>query len=715
MIKIIKLYKHYSKMESKLYKTQTDIENLLKENKIEFKTYPHKAALTIDDLKQDPGKFEKSPFIKNLVYSDKKKNVYYIAAHCDTMVGKNIWSKVGTSKNKVRFSSEKTLTYLQTKKGAVNIFAILNDVENKIKKIMFDSKLEKEEYWNLHPQSNEASIELLKSDLLKLLEKSGREYQFYDLVDVEGEVVEKPINPKQKPQKKKKKEKKHKKKQENEETNPLKIEADKKKDFANWYTQVINKAELIDYYNISGCYILKPNSYYLWEQIQKYLDTAFKTKKVKNVYFPMFVSKKNLEAEETHLDGFQAEVAWVTHSGKSKLNEPIAIRPTSETIMYPAFANWIHSHRDLPLLLNQWTNIVRWEFKHPTPFIRTREFLWQEGHTAHATKEESVQFVYDILDIYSECYSDLLAVPVIKGVKSENEKFAGADFTTTCETFIPENGRAIQACTSHNLGQNFAKIFGVSFLNKDMKKELVYQTSWGFTTRSIGIVVMVHGDNKGLVMPPKIAPVQVVIVPVFFTNFDKDLLLKRSEEVLKLLEDAGVRAELDDRDTHSSGYKYNEWELKGVPIRLEIGPKDYKNEEVRLVRRVDGKKMQVKTVNLIEEAKNQLEDIHNTMLKNADLKMKAKIKKARNWKEFMLELNKMQIVETPWCKNSKCEDDVKETSGIESKENQDGEGNLSGKAKTLCMPIEQSELKEEDVCFRCGEKAQTWVLWGRSY
>ena len=697
-------------MESKIYKTQTDIENLLTQSKIEFKTYPHKAALSINDLKQDPGKFEKSPFIKNLLFSDKKKNLYYIVAHSDTRVGKQFWTKVGTTKNKVRFASEKTLTYLHTMKGAVNVFAILNDEEKKIKKILLDSKLEKEEFWNFHPQTNEASVEFLRTDLLSLFEKNGRECQFIDLQDKEGvEPVKAPGKP-EKPKKKKKK-----KKEKKEEINTLKIEADKTEDFANWYTQVINKAELIDYYNISGCYILKPNSYFMWEQIQAFLDKSFKAIKVKNVYFPMFVSKKNLEAEEDHLDGFQAEVAWVTHSGTSKLNEPIAIRPTSETIMYPAFANWIHSHRDLPLLLNQWTNIVRWEFKHPTPFIRTREFLWQEGHTAHATKEESVKFAYTILDIYNNCYSELLAIPIIQGVKSENEKFAGADFTTTCETFIPENGRAIQACTSHYLGQNFAKIFGVNFLNKDMKKELVHQTSWGFTTRSIGIVVMVHGDNKGLVMPPKIAPVQVIIIPIFFKKFDKNLLIQRSEELKDELEKAGIRVEIDDRETHSSGFKYNEWELKGVPIRLEVGPKDYEKNEVRLVRRVDGKKMQVEQSKLVEEAKNQLDDIHKTMLSKADAKMKKKIVKARTWKDFMLELNKMQIVETPWCKNPKCEDDVKERSGIESKENSEGECNLSGKAKTLCMPLEQSELKEDDVCFKCGEKAKTWVLWGRSY
>ncbi len=432
-------------MEKNIFENRKDIENLLKENGVDFKSYDHKPALTIQDLKNDPGKLDKSPFMKNLLYVDKKKKYYLFTCKADSKVGNQVWTKLGTSKNKIRIAAEKYLTYLKTFKGAVNIFVALNDTDKKIKNVIIDSKLENEEYWNFQPQDNTVLMEMKRTDVLKILDKYKVNYSFMGIID----------DPNKKEEKNDKKDKNVK-----GETK-LKIDADKTSNFADWYSQAIIKADLIDYYDISGCYILKPNSYFIWENIQSFLDKKFKQLGVRNVYFPMFVSQSNLMKEENHLNGFKAEVAWVTQSGETKLNEPIAIRPTSETIMYPAYAKWIHSHRDLPLLLNQWTNIVRWEFKHPTPFIRTREFLWQEGHTAHANHEEASKFVYNILDIYADTYKELLAIPVIKGVKSENEKFAGADFTTTCETFITENGRAIQACTSHHLGENFAKMFNI--------------------------------------------------------------------------------------------------------------------------------------------------------------------------------------------------------------------------------------------------------------
>jgi prolyl-tRNA synthetase len=453
----------------------------------------------------------------------------------------------------------------------------------------------------------------------------------------------------------------------------------------------------------------------VWEQIQAFLDSEFKKHGVKNAYFPMFVKKKNLEAEKEHVEGFSAEVAWVTHSGNSKLAEPIAIRPTSETIMYPSFAKWIHSHRDLPLKLNQWTNVVRWEFKHPTPFIRTREFLWQEGHTAHATKEESDKMVHDMLDVYANCYQNLLAIPVIKGRKSRNEKFAGADYTTTCETFVAENGRAIQACTSHNLGQNFAKMFNVEFEDLEMKKQLVYQTSWGFTTRSIGLVIMIHGDDKGVVFPPKVAPVQTVIVPIFYKDKDNAGVDKKCKEIAQSLIDAGIRTEYDDRPNYSAGWKYNDWEMKGVTLRIEVGPNDLVNKEARLVRRLDNHKQQVKLDDLIPAIKAQLNEAHNLMFANAQAKLKASVIPAESWKEFMTQLNNLKVVQTPWCEDPECEDKVKERSGVESKMEKNQDVNMSGAAKTLCLPFEQPALKADAPCFHCGKKATKWVLWGRSY
>lgn len=690
-----------------ILKTKSDVLNFLESEKISFKEYPHKPALTIDDLRNDPGKLDKSAFIKNLVYVDKKKAFHYIITHENTTVSKNFWKSVGSNYNNVRMASEDNLLeVLNTYKGAVNLFSLLNDKDKKVTKVYLDKKLETEEYLSFHPQENTSTLELKKSDVLKILEKAGKEIAFFDLeISEEGLAKTEP----------KKEEKTKTDKTQDEGETKLKIDCKKEENFGNWYTQVILKADMIDYYDISGCYVLKPNAFFLWEQISAHLDKNFKKKGVKNAYFPMFVRKKHLESEKEHLEGFSAEVAWVTHSGKNQLAEPIAIRPTSETIMYPSFSKWIQSHRDLPLLLNQWTNVVRWEFKHPTPFIRTREFLWQEGHTAHANKEESDKMVYDILDVYEECYQNLLAIPVIKGIKSQNEKFAGADYTTTCETFVAENGRAIQACTSHNLGQNFAKIFNIEFEDVEMKKQHVYQTSWGFTTRSIGLVVMIHGDNKGVVHPPKIAPVQVVIVPIFYKDKHQEGITAMCHEMQKLLIENNIRTELDDRPNYTAGWKFNDWEMKGVPIRVEIGPNDFINKEAKLVRRVDGHKLQIKSVDLVEAVQKQILEAHEIMFNNAKSKLHNNIVIADSWKEFIVQLNNLKIVKTPWCNESECEEKVKERSGIESKMSKNEDQNMSGSAKTLCMPLVQEPIKENAVCFHCEKKAKKWVLWGRSY
>lgn len=300
----------------------------------------------------------------------------------------------------------------------------------------------------------------------------------------------------------------------------------------------------------------------------------------------MFVTEEALNKEAKHLEGFAPEVAWVTRSGNSEMPKPIAIRPTSETIMYPTFAKWVQSYRDLPIRLNQWTNVVRWEFKHPTPFIRTREFLWQEGHTAHATEEEAKVEVYDKLDAYTSTYQDILAIPVIRGVKSKGETFAGADYTTTVELYVPCNGRGIQGATSHMLGQNFSKMFQIWFENQEHKKDFAWQTSWGFTTRSIGSLIMIHGDDKGLVLPPKVAPIQVVIIPIIKKQ-DKNQaeIVSKAHEIAATLKSAGVRVKVDDRDNYNPGWKYNHWEIKGVCIRLEIGALDLQKSKVVAVRR----------------------------------------------------------------------------------------------------------------------------------
>ncbi|KAH9496203.1 hypothetical protein Btru_010496 [Bulinus truncatus] len=367
----------------------------------------------------------------------------------------------------------------------------------------------------------------------------------------------------------------------------LGLEASKEENLSDWYSQVITKSELIEYYDVSGCYILRPWAYSIWESIKEQFDTAIKKMGVENCYFPMFVSHSALEKEKTHIADFAPEVAWVTRSGQSELAEPIAIRPTSETVMYPSFAKWIKSHRDLPLRLNQWCNVVRWEFKHPQPFLRTREFLWQEGHTAWADQPSAVKEVYAILEEYAKVYEELLAIPVVRGRKTEKEKFAGGDFTTTVEAYISASGRAIQGATSHHLGQNFSKMFEIVIEDPEtQQKQYVYQNSWGLTTRTIGVLAMVHGDNTGLVLPPRVAALQIVIVPCGITSAmsdaDSKQLYDKCNELAAVLTDAHIRCKADVRDNYSPGWKFNHWELKGVPIRIELGPRDLKENQNRL-------------------------------------------------------------------------------------------------------------------------------------
>jgi bifunctional glutamyl/prolyl-tRNA synthetase len=398
----------------------------------------------------------------------------------------------------------------------------------------------------------------------------------------------------------------------------LGLEAKKEDNLADWYSQVITKGELIEYYDVSGCYILRPCSYFIWEQIKEFFDNEIRKLGVQNCYFPIFVSKSALEREKTHIADFAPEVAWVTKSGQSDLAEPIAIRPTSETVMYPSYARWIQSHRDLPLKLNQWNNVVRWEFKHPQPFLRTREFLWQEGHTAFANYKDAEEEVYQILDLYARVYKEILAVPVIKGRKTEKEKFAGADWTTTIESFISASGRGIQAATSHHLGQNFSKMFDIQFEHPETnQKQYVYQNSWGLTTRTIGVLTMMHGDNIGLVLPPRVAFVQVIIIPCGITSSlskeDEQKLYDKCKNCEKELNAAGVRAQVDYRDNYSPGWKFNYWELKGVPLRIELGPKDIAKSKFVAARRDTMKKETYDEQNFVATVKDLLDQIQNDL------------------------------------------------------------------------------------------------------
>lgn len=459
------------------------------------------------------GAFEKTHLAKNLFFADKKKKerMWLICAANDTKFQtKDLEKHLKTGSGNLRAGAFETLQEIvAAQKGAVNLFSIVNDSEKKIE-IIVDKRLVDEEYVGFHPMQNTATTAIHGKNVAKIIELSGHTVNILDFSTIVASAA--PATNKDAPKKEAqpagKKESKPAKAEPSEPTDSrhiLGIEYKKEQNFSKWYSQIITKSELIEYYEISGCYILRPSAFYIWEQITAFFDARIKKLGVQNCYFPMFVTEAALNKEKSHLEGFSPEVAWVTRSGQSELPEPIAIRPTSETIMYPSFAKWIHSHRDLPLLLNQWTNVVRWEFKHPTPFIRTREFLWQEGHTAHVSDEEAGLFVRNILDNYKAVYEELLAVPVIQGAKSEDERFAGAKDTTTVELYVPISGRGIQGATSHHLGQNFSKMFDVWFTDINEQKTFVNQTSWGLSTRSIGAMIMIHSDNTGLVLPPRVA------------------------------------------------------------------------------------------------------------------------------------------------------------------------------------------------------------------
>jgi prolyl-tRNA synthetase len=477
----------------------------------------------------------------------------------------------------------------------------------------------------------------------------------------------------------------------------------------------------MDYYDVSGCYILKPGSYNIWKSIQRFFGDEIEKLGVEDTYFPMFVTKAALEKEKEHVEGFAPEVAWVTKSGNTELPEPIAIRPTSETIMYPAYAKWVQSHRDLPLKYNQWCNVIRWEFKHPTPFLRTREFLWQEGHTAFYTKAEADAEVLDILELYRRVYEELLAVPVVKGRKSEHEKFPGALYTTTVEAFIPASGRGIQGATSHCLGQNFARMFKIQVEGENKEKSYVWQNSWGLTTRTIGVMIMTHGDDKGLVLPPRVAATQVVIVPCGITakstEAQKAAILDACCELESRLKTVGVRARKDVRDNYTPGWKFNDWELKGVPLRIEIGPKDLEKQCITAVRRCDGVKMQYALSNIESSVCEALKAIHDDMLSRARKDHDEHVKLIHNnWDDVLPALDKKNCVLIPWCEQVQCEKVIKErTSRKSTADASIDEAAPSMGAKSLCIPFDQPESINGRACLQCGQPAKSFTLFGRSY
>ena len=461
-------------------------------------------------------------------------------------------------------------------------------------------------------------------------------------------------------------------------------------DFAQWYTDVVKKAELTDYTSVKGCMVIRPAGYAIWELIRNQLDAAFKETGVQNVYLPMFIPESLLQKEKDHVEGFAPEVAWVTQGGLEPLQEKMCVRPTSETLFCDYYANTVHSYRDLPQVCNQWCSVVRWE-KTTRPFLRSREFLWQEGHTAHATAEEAEERTEQMLNVYADFCENVLAIPVIKGRKSDKEKFAGAIATYTIEALM-HDGKALQSGTSHNFGDGFARAFNIQYTSKDNKLEYVHQTSWGMTTRLIGAVIMVHGDNSGLVLPPKVAPTQVVIVPI---QQKKEGVLDKAFELKEQLK--AFRVKVDDTEK-SPGWKFAEHEMRGVPLRLEIGPRDIEAGKAVIVRRDNGEKTEISLENIEAAIGEMLDRIQKEMLERARAHRDAHTYTATNYEEFVKIINeKPGFVKAMWCGDQACEDKVKEDTTATSR----------------CMPFDQERISETCVC--CGKPAKARMYGGKAY
>ena len=463
-------------------------------------------------------------------------------------------------------------------------------------------------------------------------------------------------------------------------------------DFAQWYTDVVKKADLVDYSSVKGCMIIRPYGYAIWENIQNILDKEFKRTGHENVYMPMFIPESLLQKEKDHVEGFAPEVAWVTHGGSNELEERLCVRPTSETLFCEHYAKIIQSHRDLPKLYNQWCSVVRWE-KTTRPFLRTREFLWQEGHTVHATAEEAVEETERMLNVYADMCENALCMPVIKGVKTESDKFAGA-VSTYCIEALMHDGKALQAATSHYFGDGFARAFDMTYTDKENKLQYVHQTSWGCTTRLIGAIIMSHGDNNGLVLPPAVAPIQVVILPI---AQHKEGVLDKAYELRDRLSKV-FRVKVDD-SSNSAGWKFAEYEMKGVPLRLEIGPKDIENNQCVLVRRDNREKIFVSLDNLEESIQETLNVYAKAIYDKALENVKKRTYTCTDIDEIskMLEANGDGFVRAMWCGEEECEDEVKELTGVGSR----------------CIPFEQENIS--DTCICCGKPAKHMVYWGKAY
>jgi len=473
------------------------------------------------------------------------------------------------------------------------------------------------------------------------------------------------------------------------------ITVSKNDNFSEWYTQVIIKAELADYAPVKGLIVLRPDGYSIWESIKESLDSKLKETGHRNGFLPVLIPESLLAKEKEHFEGLNPEVFWVTHSGNSELGDRLALRPTSETLAYSLFSKWIRSWRDLPLKINFWNTALRAEIKGTKPFLRTSEFLWQEGHTVHATKDEAEKEVADILELYKKTIEEELAVPVITGKKSENDKFVGAVYTDTLESLMPD-GKALQMGTSHFLGQNFSKPFDVKYLNETNTETFAWQTSWGVSWRLIGGMIMTHGDDKGLILPPKIAPIQVVIIPIYYTNDDKDSVMQKANQIKDDLSKIDLRVHLDDREQLTPGFKFNDWEMKGIPIRIEIGPKDIAKKQVVLARRHNLTKTSLNMDSLTGEISSELENIQKEMFDAAKKILDERVVRVSEYQKFKEELDNGKMIDCSWCGNQTCEDKIKEETGAD-------------------IRVIPSDNTKAETCIYCKNSGTTNVLFARGY
>jgi len=473
------------------------------------------------------------------------------------------------------------------------------------------------------------------------------------------------------------------------------ITVSKSENFSEWYTQVVIKAELADYAPVKGLIVLRPDGYSIWESIKESLDKKLKETGHRNGFLPVLIPESLLAKEKKHFEGFNPEVFWVTHSGTSEIGDRLALRPTSETLAYSLFSKWIRSWRDLPLKINFWNSALRAEIKGTKPFLRTSEFLWQEGHTVHATKDEAEKEVADILELYKKTIEEELAVPVVTGKKSEKDKFVGAVYTNTLESLMPD-GKALQMGTSHFLGQNFSKPFDVKYLDENNSEIFAWQTSWGVSWRLIGGMIMTHGDDKGLVLPPKVAPIQVVIIPIYHSKEDKENVLQKACQIKDSLSNNDIRVHLDDREQLTPGFKFNDWEMRGIPIRIEIGPKDIAKNQIVLARRHNQTKISLDIDGLTEKTLSELKNIQKEMFDAAKKILDERVVRVSEYQQFKEELDNGKMIDCSWCGNQTCEDKIKEETGAD-------------------LRVIPSGNTKAETCIYCKNSGTTNVLFARGY